>query len=81
MSDELWEEMLSERNKQLLKLTNKYAARMRRQQVNTYLTRIPSSRMRAARFSCGLGVSAQGRICPEGRGVCPEVCVCLGMSA
>ena len=33
MSDELWEEMLSERNKQLLKLTNKYAARMRRQQV------------------------------------------------
>ena len=55
MSDELWEEMLSERNKQLLKLTNKYAARMRRQQVNIYLTRMHSSRMRTARFSCGRG--------------------------
>ena len=34
MSQELWEEMLSEKNKQLLKLTNKYAARMKRQQVH-----------------------------------------------
>ena len=34
MSSELWEELLSEKNKHLLKLTNKYAARMKRQQVN-----------------------------------------------
>ncbi len=36
MSSELWEEMLGDQSAKLIKLENKYAARLRRQQVGTY---------------------------------------------